>query len=366
MVCPTRWTVRHTCINSILKNYKVLKTALEQIQEGRDEYAAKASGLLAHMEKFETYFALKLAHLVFSSSEQLSINLQSVDITIQEALNGAELLSSHLQSLRNDKHFDRFYDLIYQDSRNLTDEPCLPRQRKTPRRYDAHQYEDPKARYRHAYFEVLDLAGGEVERRFNHEDLHTIKQIEVLLLAAGNGEQVDTFSPLIQNYLKDDFDLERLKTHLSLVKNMIKEANSQRIPVTRVTNVRTISEAMNTSHIYKTMLSEVAKLLKLYFTFPVTTATSERSFSSIRTIKTFLRSTMMERRLNNLFVLYVHKSITDTLDFWIQGIKSCLLHHHRNHHHLQNCHCLQRLNKNETIMNSCILALILPCNDNIF
>ena len=99
MVCPTRWTVRHTCINSILKNYEVLKTALEQIQKGRDEYAAKASGLLAHKEKFETYFALKLAHLVFSSAVQLSINLQLVDITIQEALNGAELLSSHFKMI---------------------------------------------------------------------------------------------------------------------------------------------------------------------------------------------------------------------------------------------------------------------------
>ena len=84
--------------------------------------------------------------------------------------------------------------------------------------------------------------------------------------------------------------------------------------MTKVTNIRTIAEAMNTSDIYKTMLSEVNKLLKLYFTFPVTTATAERSFSSLRRIKTFLRSTMSECRLNNLFILYVHKSLTDALD----------------------------------------------------
>ena len=39
--------------------------------------------------------------------------------------------------------------------------------------------------------------------------------------------------------------------------------------ITRVTSVRTISDAMNTSTIYKSMLSEVDKLLKLYYTFPV-------------------------------------------------------------------------------------------------
>ena len=79
--------------------------------------------------------------------------------------------------------------------------------------------------------------------------------------------------------------------------------------ITRVTSVRTISDAMNTSTIYKSMLSEVDKLLKLYYTFPVTTASSERSFSSLRRIKTFLRTTMTECRLNNVFLLYVHKSV---------------------------------------------------------
>ena len=97
---------------------------------------------------------------------------------------------------------------------------------------------------------------------------------------------------------------------------MIKTANSDSIPVTKVTSIRTIAEAMNTSDIYKTMLSVVNKLLQLYFTFPVTTATAERPFSSLRRIKTFLRSTMTECRLNNLFLLYVliYKSMTDALD----------------------------------------------------
>ena len=145
-----------------------------------------------------------------------------------------------------------------------------------------------------------------IERRFDHDDLQTVKQIKLLLLKAGNGELTDSFHPLVYSYLKDDFDQDRLKTQLSLVKDMITQVNSKRSPVTRVT-VRTISEAMNTSCIFKGMLSEVDKLIKLYFTFPATT--SERSFSSLHRIKTFLRSTMTEYRLNNLFVIYVHKSL---------------------------------------------------------
>lgn len=36
-LCPTRWTVRHASINSILVNYRTLLTALEEIQKGHDE-----------------------------------------------------------------------------------------------------------------------------------------------------------------------------------------------------------------------------------------------------------------------------------------------------------------------------------------
>ena len=60
--------------------------------------------------------------------------------------------------------------------------------------------------------------------------------------------------------------------------------------------------------IAESMLSELDKLLKMYFTFPVTTATAECSFSSLRRIKTSLRSTMTDCRLNGLF------SRTDELD----------------------------------------------------
>lgn len=177
-----------------------------------------------------------------------------------------------MKSLQNDATFN---DAVYQESKDLTEQLCLPQYRKVPRRYDgggqAHQYEEPKARYRHAYFETLDLAAGEVEKRFDHEDIRTIKEIEILLLKAGNGETVHPLSSLIP---RNDIDLERLKIQLSLVHNMIKTANSEDIPVTKGNNVRTIAEAMNRSDIYKSMLSEVNKLLQLYFTFPVTTTTA--------------------------------------------------------------------------------------------
>ncbi len=45
-----------------------------------------------------------------------------------------------------------------------------------------------------------------------------------------------------------------------------------------MTNVRTIAEAMEHSAIYKDMLSEVNKVLKIFFTFPITSTTADGHF----------------------------------------------------------------------------------------
>ena len=50
VLCPTRWTVRHASISTILKDYKVLLSTLEEVQEGHDEYAAKANRLFSKMK----------------------------------------------------------------------------------------------------------------------------------------------------------------------------------------------------------------------------------------------------------------------------------------------------------------------------
>jgi hypothetical protein len=44
-------------------------------------------------------------------------------------------------------------------------------------------------------------------------------------------------------------------------------------------------------------------------TLPVTTCSSERSFSSLRRLKTYLRNTIGEDRLNGLALLNIHRDI---------------------------------------------------------
>jgi len=69
----------------------------------------------------------------------------------------------------------------------------------------------------------------------------------------------------------------RTKKQLPLLVDVIKQDNPSG---KKVTYVQTICEAMNAQgHVYKTMLSVVHKLLRLYLTVPISSAASERTFS---------------------------------------------------------------------------------------
>ena len=54
-------------------------------------------------------------------------------------------------------------------------------------------------------------------------------------------------------------------------------------------------------------------LLQMYLTIPVTSATSESTFSALRLLKNYLRSTMKQDCLNNCLLMHCHKLTTGTL-----------------------------------------------------
>ena len=58
------------------------------------------------------------------------------------------------------------------------------------------------------------------------------------------------------------------------------------------------------------VFSETLKLIRIVITTPMTTAESERCFSTLKRIKTFLRNTMAQDRLNALAMLSIEKNLT--------------------------------------------------------
>eukprot|EP00102_Acyrthosiphon_pisum_P013427 XP_008182995.1 PREDICTED: 52 kDa repressor of the inhibitor of the protein kinase-like [Acyrthosiphon pisum] len=55
------------------------------------------------------------------------------------------------------------------------------------------------------------------------------------------------------------------------------------------------------------IVPNIKLLLQIFTTLPVTTATPERTFSTLKRLKTYLRSRMTENRLNGLALVNINK-----------------------------------------------------------
>lgn len=62
--------------------------------------------------------------------------------------------------------------------------------------------------------------------------------------------------------------------------------------------------------------SETLKIISILMTLPISTASNERFFSSLKNVKTFLRTTMGDDRLSDLMVLNVEKEEAKCIDLY--------------------------------------------------
>ena len=88
--------------------------------------------------------------------------------------------------------------------------------------------------------------------------------------------------------------------------------------VCRGREVITIQDVVSILHTLqpqtRSMLSEVEKLIKLCLALPISVAASERSFSALRRLKTWLRNTMKQERLTHLAIMNAHSDLIDECD----------------------------------------------------
>jgi hypothetical protein len=59
----------------------------------------------------------------------------------------------------------------------------------------------------------------------------------------------------------------------------------------------------------------VSIVYRIILTVPVTIASAERSFSKLKLLKNYLRSTISQERLNGLAMCTIERTILDNIDF---------------------------------------------------
>ena len=316
VLCPTRWTVRADSLASIVNNFKVLQsTWVDALQVTRDtEAKARIQGVSAQMKSFRFLFGVMLGELILRHTDNLR-TLQHKAFSAAEGQAIARMTVQTLKSIRSDELFDLFWLKVSSTAESLdVEEPRLPRRQKVPRRIDDSTsagdfHSTPKEYYRQHYYEAIDMIVTYITDRFDQPGYRVYSEVEQLLLKACKKDDFDSELKSVCSFYKDDFNPPLLCSQLHTFSVDFCKEGTQNV---NIFDIRDYFVSLSSAQ--RVLLSQVSRLLQLLIIMPATNATSERSFSALRRVKNYLRTTMLQQRLNNLLVLHVHKECTDHLD----------------------------------------------------
>ena len=320
VLCPTRWTVRAASLQSVLDNYKVLLEVWEESKESSldSKIKARVIGVEAQMLTFDFLFGISLGAIILNHSDNLSKSLQQMTLSASEGQYLAKHTLEALKSIRQPEHFDLFFKrvLLYQEEFQV-DSPRLPRKRRAPRQIqigssDGDFHTSIEEYYRAIYYEAIDFVIEAITDRFDQPGYKVYQNIEELLIKVCQGKPYEDELTFVCTFYKGDLDKHQLQVQLPVLHSLVSEKlqsgeNELTIPFV----ITTLSELSTAQRV---CFSQVFVLAKLLLVMPATNASSERSFSALRRVKTYLRSTMTQLRLNNLMVLHIHKDKTDHLN----------------------------------------------------
>ena len=165
-------------------------------------------------------------------------------------------------------------------------EPSLPRKLKRPPRYEvgkaeAEFDETVEDQYRQIYYQAINTIVGTIRDLFDQDGYKTYLDLENCLLTAIRNESFDQKFDFEANFYGADLNTGNLQTQL--------ETQKVNLP-TGVSGIKAIIKYVRSlTQVEKDLLSDICTVIKLILVMPATNAVSERSFSTLRRVKTYLR-----------------------------------------------------------------------------
>ena len=264
--------------------------SLERVKD--TELKARIQGVAAQMMKFYDFFGVSLGLLILRHTDNLSRMLQKADMSATEGQVIAAMTVSTLRSSRNDASFDLFWQNITASAENLQiDHPVLPRCRKTPRRFSDGTapifHVTVQYYFREIYFVALDLAISAIEDCFNQPGYQTYANVQALLPKVAGMQPYQGELQFVLDFYGTDFDSLLLPAHLEIFSNSF--PGEGKIVLSDILKFFRICTPGQLE-----LMSQVSKLVRQVLVMPAT-AESEKSFSAVRRIKTYLRLTMSQQ-----------------------------------------------------------------------
>ena len=288
----TRWSCRHESIKAVVGTLTAVICTLEEITEIDDDSVrrVKANGLLLQVKQFHFVLALLLFQKIPSITAKLSDLLQAERLNYAAAASCIEATMETIHELRTEEKWKEIWEeAVVLATKNGVAVANLPRRRahRLPERLNdtivtettGLTIERTAEEYQfHLYYAVIDEILGEMKRRFDSENISLLKAMQGLLPDSDNFLKIEVLLPFLQHY---EIDCDEVAAEISTAtKYLQQEADS--------------SELQFMHHVHKKLslvpeaFPKLLECFKVALTVGVSTATAERSFSSLRRIKNYL------------------------------------------------------------------------------
>lgn len=314
---PTRWAGRLASLMGIKCRYfDVMKALTHIILENRNP-AERGDALKFQklLQEFEFVLILVVLAKVMSSINVASTYLQSKDADLLKATQHLKTAFEHLSSYRN-----KFTDAIDEATQisqlwgveaKFKDTRVSKKKRHFDELSEDSRLTNPEARFRINVFNCLiDTVTSQLTQRFTAMNKLVAKFSIIfphVLSSAAEHDIVEQATSLQKDYssdLSEAFPLQ-LATFAVSLKPEIQKLSS----VQDLAHLLIVEYAAMTSG-----FTDVVTALLLFLTLPVTSATAERSFSKLRLIKNYLRSTMGQDRLSALALLSIEAESAQSME----------------------------------------------------
>ena len=307
-VCKTRWVERHEAFEVFIDLYKVIVSCLEAIKDSTDwnrESRNDAQSYFLSLSSFSLIVALVVTKEVLGYTKGLSVKLQGRYVDIVKAHKDVNLVLDTLKDAR--RNIDPFHNRIYATALSIASDVNVEESRPRTTVRQEHRGNVPSSSTSEYYkriltIPILDHLIAEVSERFSSRITMTLAQVMLLLPSHVTAATLvaSDIEDLLSTYEDDLPSPSTIETEIHLWNTKWKDnptAHSLDTPLKAVTSTD------------RDFFPNIRKLLEIACTLPVSSAECERSVSRLRYLKTYLRSTTTEDRLNGLAMLYVHRDI---------------------------------------------------------
>lgn len=306
-LCPTRVLCRGPALKCLLKTLSTILIALEQFADEcqTTDVAAKARGFAISIGDGDFVLGVKMAILVLDLFENLNRAAQSSRSSVSAIITAMQTTADALAELRTDDAFKEVFADVVSTCQDLDIPlPKLPRVRRPPKRFTgqaaAHNWQSAEEYFRCQFFHFIDNSVNQLQQRYEQPGLRQYVKLEQILLTQHDTKDVEA---VVANY--PELDADRLNVQLSMLRQ-------QNYVMTNVADI--VDKIVLMPSVVRSMFDQVEQLVRLLLTIPASSAEAERSFSSLRRLKSYLRTTMKQERLNHCTVLHVHQAEVDNLD----------------------------------------------------